>query len=242
MTDEPIKPFPTMVDLAVQIGTSGRWAALNDAIKRLAKSYGGREDVWYLQTLSGLAFLILAEYNLLKEADDDHRRYTVSRLAWHARNLLELSVWAIYCMGGIPNVRRLYEDAGRDVADMYSAFQKWGETTTQDAGFISRFASAKQDLAQRAAADGVEELDAAYMQVSTVAKEIGMGEHFRVGFKLLSKWAHPTAMQMLGVVDDDQIRLQRECFFSMGCLHFTGAFTAVESLLLPLAKVFAKET
>jgi hypothetical protein len=124
MTDEPIKPFPTMVDLAVQIGTSGRWAALNDAIKRLGKSYGGHEDVWYLQTLSGLAFLILAEYNLLKEADDDHRRYTVSRLAWHARNLLELSVWAIYCMGGIPNVRRLYEDAGRDVADMYSALRQ----------------------------------------------------------------------------------------------------------------------
>jgi hypothetical protein len=55
---------------------------------------------------------------------------------------------------------------------------------------------------------------------------------------LLSKWAHPTAMQMLGVVDEDQIRLQRECFFSMGCLHFTGAFMAVERLLLPLAKVF----
>jgi hypothetical protein len=44
---------------------------------------------------------------------------------------------------------------------------------------------------------------------------------------------------MLGVVDDNQIRLQKECFFSIGCLHFTGAFTAVESLLLPLAKVFA---
>jgi hypothetical protein len=66
-----------------------------------------------------------------------------------------------------------------------------------------------------------------------------MGEHFRVGFKLLSKWAHLTAMQMLGVVNKDQIRLQREYFFGMGCIHFTGAFTAVESLLLPLAKVVA---
>jgi hypothetical protein len=242
MTDERVSPFPTMVDLAAQIGASGRWDALNDTIKRLAKSYGSREDAWYLHTLSGLAFLILAEYNLLKEANDDQRRYTVSRLAWHARNLLELSVWAIYSMGGIPNVRRLYEDAGRDVTDMYSAFQKWGQTTAQDADFISRFASAKQDLAQRAAVEGVEELDEAYTQVSTVAKELGMGDHFRVAFKLLSKWAHPTAMQMLGVVDDNQIRLQRECFFSMGCLHFTGAFTAVERLLLPLAKGFAEAT
>jgi hypothetical protein len=44
-------------------------------------------------------------------------------------------------------------------------------------------------------------------------------------------------MQMLNVEDGEKIRLQRECFFSMGCLHFTGAFAAVESLLLPLAKV-----
>jgi len=44
---------------------------------------------------------------------------------------------------------------------------------------------------------------------------------------------------MLGVADEDQIRLQRECFFSMGCLDFTGAFTGVERLLLPLAKLFA---
>jgi uncharacterized protein DUF5677 len=219
--------------------TSGRRNTLNAAIERLAKNYVGREDVWYLQTLSGLTFLILTEYNLLKEANDDQRRYSVSVVAWRARNLLELFVWAVYCMGGIPNARRIYEDAGRDVTDMYSAFQKWGQATAQDADFISRFADAKQDLARRAAAEGIEELDASYARVSTIAKEVGMGDHFSVGFKLLSKWAHPTAMQMLGVVDDNQIRLQKECFFSIGCLHFTGAFTAVESLLLPLAKVFA---
>jgi hypothetical protein len=175
--------------------TSGRRNTLNAAIERLAKNYVGREDVWYLQTLSGLTFLILTEYNLLKEANDDQRRYSVSVVAWRARNLLELFVWAVYCMGGIPNARRIYEDAGRDVTDMYSAFQKWGQATAQDADFISRFADAKQDLARRAAAEGIEELDASYARVSTIAKEVGMGDHFSVGFKLLSKWAHPTAMQ-----------------------------------------------
>jgi hypothetical protein len=238
MTDDLMHPFHQMTIGAAQIVTSGRWETLNDAIDRLAKNYKGREDVWYLQTLAGLAFLILTEYNLLKEANEDQRRDTVSLVAWRARNLLELAVWAVYCMGGIENVRRLYEDAGRDVTDMYSAFQKWGEATAQNTDFISRFTNAKQDLAQRAAAEGIEELDAPYTQVTTVAKEIGMGDHFRVGFKLLSKWAHPTAMQMLGFEDEHKIRLQRECFFSMGCLHFTGAFTAVERLLLPLVKVF----
>jgi len=54
-------------------------------------------------------------------------------------------------MGDISNVRRLYEDAGRDVTDTYSAFQKWGEIYAKDADFISRFANAKRDSAQRAA-------------------------------------------------------------------------------------------
>ncbi len=131
-------------------------------------------------------------------------------------------MWAVYCMGGIEKVRRLYEDAGRDAADMYDAFQKWGKATAQDANFISRFVSAKQDLAQRAAAEGIEEVDASYMRVASAAKEIGMGDHFTVGFKLLSKWAHPTAMQMLNVEDGEKIRLQREC--SPGW----GAFTSLE--------------
>ncbi len=239
MKNNQTNPFPGMVNLANQIATCGRWDALNNAIERLAKSYAGREDVWYLQTLSGLTFLTLTEYNFLKEANGDKRGDTVSLVAWRARNLLELAVWAVYCMGGIEKVRRLYEDAGRDAADMYNAFQKWGEATAQDANFVSRFVNAKQELAQRAAAEGIEELDASYMRVASVAKEIGMGDHFSVGYKLLSKWAHPTVMQMLSVEDEEKLRLQRECFFSMGCLHFSGAFTAVERLLLPLAKSFA---
>ena len=226
-----------MVNFADQITTSGRWNALNNAIERLAKIYAGREDLWYLQTLSGLTFLILTEYSRLKEANGDKRRDTVSLVAWRARNLLELAVWAVYCSGGVEKVRRLFEDAGRDETDMYNAFQKWGKATAQDANFISRFAGAKQDLAQRAAAEGIEELDASYMRAASAAKEIGMGDHFAVGTKLLSKWAHPTAMQILNVEDGEKINLQRECFFSLGCLHFTGAFTAVERLLLPLAQV-----
>src|ERR1700740_3242192 len=105
MRDDP-KNFRDMVNLADQIATSGRWDNLNNGIVRLAKNYADREDVWNLQTLSGLTFLLFAEYNLLKEANKNQRRDTISLIAWRARNLLELAVWAVYCMGGIPNVRR----------------------------------------------------------------------------------------------------------------------------------------
>jgi hypothetical protein len=239
MKNDETSPFARMVNDAEQIATSGRPDALNEAIKRLAKGFAGREDVWYLQTLAGLTLLTLTEFHLLKEADKDERRELVSLLAWRARNLLECCVWAVYCLGGIEKVRRLFEDAGRDATDMFNALQKWGQATAQNADFISRFDIAKQDLAQRAAAEGIEELDASYMRVSTAAKEIGMGDHFTIGIKLLSKWAHPTAMQMLNVEDEEKIRLQRQSFFSVGCLHFTGAFTALEKLIIPLAKVFA---
>lgn len=61
-----------------------------------------------------------------------------------ARNLLELSVWSLYCAKDRTHARRLYEDAGRDVLGIYSAFEKWGTATV---------------LSSRAAADGTTSLD-----------------------------------------------------------------------------------
>ncbi len=59
-----------------------------------------------------------------------------------------------------------------------------------------------------------------------------MENHFRVSFKMLSKFAHPTAMQILSTPDVAKNILQRDYFFSHGCIFFTGAFGALEAQLL----------
>jgi hypothetical protein len=47
--------------------------------------------------------------------------------------------------------------------------------------------------------------------------------------KMLSKFAHPTAMQILGMADDEKLSLHRDTFYALGCCFFLGAFSALES-------------
>lgn len=128
------------------------------------------------------------------------------------------------------NAWRLYEDAGRDVLDILSSFEKWGRATEQSSDWIIPLTGEMQNLSQRAAAQGIENLEGPYKRVAQAASDCGSGfsNHFSLSYKMLSKFAHPTAMQILGAPDEAKHALQRACFFSQGCLFFTGAFVALE--------------
>jgi len=222
--------FSKHVDDAEGIRTSGRWTAVNAAIERLAANPGA-DNAWYVQVIGGLCFKAFSEYWQLKNAYADSRAGDASLLAWRARNLLELAIWSTYCSKSRANARALFEDAGRDVHGLYGAFQKWGNATAQDSDWLKIFTSAKQDLFERAASEGIETLEGAYQRVERAAKDCGMEIHFLTVNKMLSKFAHPTAMQILAPPDDARDVMQRDCFFGMGCLYFIGAFNVLESQL-----------
>ena len=99
---------------AALIATSGRWDAVNKRIEQWAARPMAPDDRWYGQLFSGLCEHVFSEYWLLKQAYADAGPRDVSLLAWRARNLLELSVWSVYCGKSTANARRLYEDAGRE--------------------------------------------------------------------------------------------------------------------------------
>ncbi|PPD20547.1 MAG: hypothetical protein CTY30_04245 [Methylocystis sp.] len=143
---------------------------------------------------------------------------------------MELSVWSTYFTKNKENARRLYEDAGRDVLDILSSFEKWGRATEQSSDWVMPLTGEMQNLSQRAAAQGIEILEGPYKRVAQAASDCGSGfsNHFSLCYKMLSKFAHPTAMQILGAPDEAKHALQRACFFSQGCLFFTGAFVALE--------------
>lgn len=220
--------FSRLIDEAEKIGTSGRWDAMNIALKRLAAN-PGLDNAWHVQVLGALCSNIFSEYLLLKSDYERKQRDDASLLAWRARNLLELSVWCVYFSKGRENARRLYEDAGRDALELYNAIDTWGKATAQNPDWFESSASAKKDLSERAASDGIETLDGAYKQVHAAAKECEMESHFRFSFKLLSKFAHPTAMQILAPPNENKTQRQRDYFFSEGCLFFAGAFGVLES-------------
>ena len=223
--------FSSFVNDAAGIAASGRWAAVNARIEALAAN-PGPDNAWWVQIFASLCSQNFGEYLSLKRAYENKQNDDVALLAWRARNLLELSVWSTYSAKNRDNARRVYEDAGRDVRGVYDAFIKWGTATAQAADWLDPLATAKQDLSERARLlDGITSLDGPYKQVSDAAKECGIGEHFALSYKMLSKFAHPTAMRILAQPDEKREALQRDWFFSQGCLFFTGAFHAIEGQL-----------
>jgi hypothetical protein len=220
-----------LVDDAAAIASSGRWAAVNERIETLA-AHPGIDNAWWVQLFGALCSHNFSEYMLLKKAYENRQRDDVPLLAWRARNLLELSVWCTYCAQDRKNARLVFEDACRDARELFDAFIKWGAATAKPVDWSNRLKSAKQGLSERAFHnEGIGSLDRAYKQVSDAARECGLGEHFSLGFKLLSKFAHPTAMRILSPADEKRENLQRDMFFSHGCLFFTAAFNALEGQL-----------
>ncbi len=156
-------PTSKFVDDAEQIAASGRADAFKATLVRLAGKSGS--NAWYVELLAGLSANVSSEYLLLKKAHSEQKD-EASLLAWRARNLLELSAWALYCEENRENARRLYEDAGRDVTDILNLFHEWGKATAQEASFLDPLAKAKLELSERAASEGIETLEGPYKQSS----------------------------------------------------------------------------
>jgi len=222
--------YSSLIDLAASIAESGRWNAVNKRIEHLSAN-PGKDNGWWVIVFASLSAQVFSEYLLLKSAYQQKKAEGPALLAWRARNLLELSVWCLYCAKSRENARRLYEDAGRDVVGLLAAFTKWGVATALDPKILDPLTGAKQDLYQRAATHGIGSLDSRYKDVRDAATECGLKEHFGLAYSTLSKFAHPTAMQIMASPDEARDARQSDYFFSQGCVFFTGAFAALEGQL-----------
>ena len=228
--------FSRLVNQAAEIASSGRWAAVNTCIGALA-AHPGEDNEWWAQLFGALCYQDFSEYLLLKNDYENRTTDDVALLAWRARNLLELCVWSVYCAKSRENARCVYEDADRDVRGILDAFIKWGTVTTQSSDWLDPIAAAKTKLADRALHnDGIRSLDGRFKEVRDAAKECGLGDHFAVSYKMLSKFAHATSMRILAPKDERRESVLRDLFFSNGCLCFTGAFNALEGPLLKANK------
>jgi hypothetical protein len=224
--------FHDVTNQAAKIASSGRLGALNSRIRTPAFN-PGPDDGWWIQIIGSLCSLNLSEYLSLKQAYEN--RLDAPLLAWRARNLLELAVWTRYCVGGKDNARRLYEDAGRDTREIYDKMLAFRERRTfyreTPSDWAEPFEKAKCALYERARAEGIDSLDDKYLNVSAAAQKCGILEKYSLINKLLSKFAHPTALRIMAPVDQQREELQRTYFFRYGCLYFIGAFQSLESLV-----------
>lgn len=146
--------------------------------------------------------------------------------AWIARNLLELLVWVRYCGISRENAWRFHEDALRDAKGLVELHAKaccaWGIVDATSA-------VASQRIQQVASKElGLEEIDSKFLNVGDAAKVPGvdLGEKFGPLHRSLSKFAHPTAGLVHGIMHQAEACRQLQALFTT-----SGVFYAAQGTL-----------
>jgi hypothetical protein len=119
-------------------------------------------------------------------------------VAWNARNMVELAVWVRYCGKSEKNARHFHEDAFRDLKDIVFTLAQLHKLIGRRYD-LEASAHEKLDLMAKTKL-GLDSLDADYERVSSAAKEVGLSEWYWPTNKFLSKYAHPTAMLVIGIM------------------------------------------
>jgi len=133
-------------------------------------------------------------YTGLYAADisEGHRKGRLDSVAQAARNLMELSIWTQYCKASEENAKRFFDDTARDVREMMEVLQKlYTGVNKKPEKKIESILAAMENTAAKFK---IEDYDEDYTRVSDAAKKVGKRDiHSRI-YKVMSKFAHPTAL------------------------------------------------
>jgi hypothetical protein len=157
----------------------------------------------------------------------------ITKVAWAARNLLELSIWVDYCNLSNAHAKRFRDDSARDLIGFSKAIQSI---------YVEGYGTPAQDLddAMRRLVAFAEKtfnvagLDDDFERVSDAAEEVGRRTTFSSLNKLFSKFAHPTALSLNsvtpeGVEADDAMR---EMFFVDGVDAAISPLTQIRAFIM----------
>lgn len=123
--------------------------------------------------------------------------------AWNARNMVELAVWTRYCGQSERNARRFYEDALRDMKGIVISLAQLHKLV----GVKYQHEQSSHELLDQLARAklGLKSLDAEYAAVSAAAKKASMSEWYLPTNRFLSKFAHPTAVLIIGILHQAEL-------------------------------------
>jgi hypothetical protein len=157
--------------------------------------------------------------------------------AWIARNLLELWVWGKYCGVSRENAWRFHEDALRDMKGLTEVHEEICDVTGIESETSATAAQRIKDVASGKL--GLEDIDSKFLAVKAASKTEGveLGDQFAPLYRLLSKFAHPTAGLVHGITHQPEIcqNLQAIC-----TTH--GVSFAAQSTLAIEAQLFRNQT
>lgn len=126
----------------------------------------------------------------LEDLELANKQGRIHTVAWLTRNLLELGIWIEYCATSSDHAKEFVLDSARDAHDAMNI---------PDGVLATEYSlkDEREKLVQKTKDDGFETLDEKYKSVSSAAKELGKAEAFKHSNKLLSKFAHPTALHIV---------------------------------------------
>jgi hypothetical protein len=127
----------------------------------------------------------------VRELEAAYLQGSLSKTAWAARNLLELSIWIRYCNISDEHGKRFRLDGARDLIGFFKALN--GYHGTKIASEIPRMDAAEAELELIAQNEfGVASLGTSFVEVRDAANEVAETRYKSLN-KLCSKFAHPTA-------------------------------------------------
>ena len=176
----------------------------------------GSVEPWFADLVHKLLLSVdRVRYDLLTTIQQD----AVSGAAWNARNLLELWIWLKYCAASRENARRFHSDALKDMQGLWDALSKMHKQQ----GIPNEFeASARVQFELAREEFGPDLLDGNYLRVGDAAKTVGLADQFGSTNKFLSKFAHPTAFLVVGIVHQSEIHRGLQASMTTTGVYYAG--------------------
>jgi hypothetical protein len=134
-----MKPVDLQVDPVIDA------ASLSDAVREpiykraLELEKLPADELWKGRVIFGIFAQAHEHYDCLIDANK--RNLPLQAFAYHARSLLELFIWAKYCLESDGNIKRLHEDALRDLKDIVDRLCKVAEGSNGTYEFDSKLAN-----------------------------------------------------------------------------------------------------
>lgn len=200
---------------------------LDELVDIFAK-HQDKVDGWYADLIYKVLLSVKrVSSDLLATIDQE----ALPAAAWNARNLLELWVWIKYCASSWQNARRFHEDALRDIEGLVNALSKLYALRGIPNDFEDFARHRIAEIAQKWPVD----TESGYQRVVNAAISVDLGDWFLPNNAFLSKFAHPTAGLVLGIMHQTDALRNLQAVLTTDGVYFAGqCVVALEEIVLAI--------
>jgi hypothetical protein len=198
-------------------------ALLSDAVRKpiydlsLELKNSSENELWRKRVIFGIITLAHEHYDCLIDANK--RNLPIQTSAYHSRSLLELFVWAGYCLESDDNIKRLHQDALHDGKDLVEMLIKVAENSNKTYEFDSKLANER--LNKLAEKEGHPEPTKDFLRLNGLKLDKKTLFYYTSENKFLSKLAHPCGFTIVGMINEETSKMIKSQILKAGCMWYS---------------------